>query len=131
MKEAQEISPEILHNSRALAALWQGIRDEDRYKLHPFPAERKLLNLVQCDRALTEMKHDVKQASEVMAEVLDDNQGLAAICPSRKNAGKALQVGRQAPSMHLGAALPGEPLLHAIRMLTYQCSVQGSDRDTA
>ena len=79
------------------------------------------------------MKHDVKEAREAMAEVkvLDDNQGLAAICHSGKVAGNAQQKGRQAPSMRLGAALPGSPLLYAMRMLTSQCSVQGSDRNTA
>ena len=93
MKEAQKTIPEILYNSRALAALWQGIRDEDRYKLHPFPAESKLLNLVLRDRALIEMKHYIKEAREVMAEVLDENQGLAANCLSGKNAEKVQQKG--------------------------------------
>ena len=39
--------------------------------------------------------------------MLDDDQALAAICLSEKDAHKAAREGRQAPSMRLAAALLG------------------------
>lgn len=58
-------------------------------------------------RALTEIQHDVKEAREAIAEVLDDDKALAAVCLSEKDAESALREGRQAPSMRLAAALLG------------------------
>ena len=51
--------------------------------------------------------HDVKEAEEAIAGVLDDDQALAAICLSEKDAHQAAREGRQAPSMRLAAALLG------------------------
>ena len=66
-----------------------------------------LVTVVLASRALTELVHDVKEAEEAIAGVLDDDQALAAICLSEKDADRAVREGRQAPSMRLAAALLG------------------------
>ena len=49
----------------------------------------------------------MKEAQEAIAEVLDDEKALAAICLSEKGALQAVREGRQVPSMRLAAALLG------------------------
>lgn len=58
-------------------------------------------------RALTEVQHDVKEAREAIAEVLDDDNALTAVCISGSEVDRAQRQGRQAPSMQLAAALLG------------------------
>ena len=85
-------------------------------------------------RALTELTHDVKEAQEAIAEVLDDEKALAAICLSEKDAFRAVQEGRQVPSMRLAAALLGsyerqiQSVEGALRVRPLAQSAQGAKR---
>ena len=56
-------------------------------------------------RALSEIMHDVKEAQEAIAEVLDDEKALAGICLSEGEPDEALREGCQPPSVRLAAAL--------------------------
>ncbi|CAL5223414.1 g5926 [Coccomyxa viridis] len=100
-----ETARQFERRQRRLELLAMSIEEDIQKTLKQNGAD--LQRLLPIQRALTELVHDVKEAEDAIAGVLDDDQALAAICLSEKDAHQAAREGRQAPSMRLAAALLG------------------------